>query len=80
MRHGTGTGNALSDSGWEEKKGGSVTERANYVTCPKGHKVYVIWSSELNCFGFTCDECRLSAQRVVSPYGVMEIKIAERAK
>jgi hypothetical protein len=33
------------------------TERANYITCPKGHKVYVIWSPRFKKFGFTCDEC-----------------------
>lgn len=34
-----------------------MSERANYITCPKGHKVFVIWSPIRRKFGFTCDEC-----------------------
>ena len=33
-----------------------MTEAANYITCPVGHKVFVIWSPELQRFGFTCDD------------------------
>jgi hypothetical protein len=33
------------------------SEKANYITCPKGHKAFVIWSPRFKKYGFTCDEC-----------------------
>lgn len=50
-------------------------EKCNYITCPNGHKVYVIWSPELQRFGFTCDTCEQHSLRAVSAHGVIEVKI-----
>ena len=57
-----------------------MSERANYVTCPKGHKVYVIWSALRKKFGFTCDECEEHSDVALSPMSghVIKIKIAHR--
>ena len=55
-----------------------MNEAANYVTCPKGHKVCVVWSPELQKFGFTCDECNQHSLRAVSVHGVIEIKIVDK--
>jgi len=52
-----------------------MKEKANYVTCPLGHKVFVIWSPELQRFGFTCDECEQHSLRVVSVHGTVEVQI-----
>ncbi len=52
-----------------------MTEQANYVTCPKGHKIFVIWSDELQRFGFTCDECETHSLRAVSMHGTIEVSI-----
>jgi hypothetical protein len=41
-------------------------ERANYITCPKGHKVFVIWSKERKKFGFTCEECDEHSEVAIS--------------
>lgn len=55
-------------------------EKANYVTCPKGHKVFVIWSPMLRRFGFTCEECNQHSLRAVSMHGAIEIKIVSEVK
>jgi hypothetical protein len=52
-----------------------LKEKANYITCPKGHKVFVIWSNELQRFGFTCDECNNHSLRAVSIHGTIEVTI-----
>lgn len=52
-----------------------MKEKCNYVTCPKGHKVFVIWSPELECFGFTCDECEQHSLRITSIHGTVEVTI-----
>ncbi len=53
----------------------SEPEKAIYITCPQGHKVYVIWSEIRECFAFTCDKCRQHSMRAVSPYGVVEVHL-----
>lgn len=58
----------------------SGIEACPYVTCPKGHKVFVIWSNELQKFGFTCDECEQHSLRAVSIYGVIEVTIIKPGK
>lgn len=55
-----------------------MSERAQYVECPKGHKIFVVWSDELQRFGFTCDECGQHAIRAASVHGVIEVKIVAR--
>ena len=59
-----------------------VSEQARYITCPKGHKVYVIWSPRFKKFGFTCDECGEHAVRALEPMGsyVVEVRIVRRLK
>ncbi len=54
-----------------------TTEKANYVTCPQGHKVYVIWSPMMRKFGFTCDECQQHSLHAVSEHGVIEIRVVK---
>lgn len=44
-------------------------EVCNYVTCPKGHKIYVIWSPEREIFAFTCDECEQHSEVALSIHG-----------
>lgn len=58
------------------------TESANYVTCPHGHKLYVIWSPRFQRFGFTCDECEQHSVRAISPMTghVVEVRIVSRLK
>jgi len=56
-----------------------MKEKANYITCPRGHKVYVIWSDQKQCFGFTCDECDQHSLRAVSMHGVIEITVVRGA-
>ena len=46
-----------------------MSEKANYVTCAKGHKVHVIWSSQRQAFGFTCDECGEHSEVAISVHG-----------
>lgn len=48
-------------------------EKANYITCPKGHKIFVIWSSQRQSFGFTCDECGEHSEIGISVYGPIRI-------
>ena len=56
-----------------------VTERANYITCPKGHKVFVIWSPRFKKFGFTCDECGEHSDVAVSENGyIISVKVLRR--
>lgn len=59
-----------------------MTEKANYITCPKGHKTYVIWSPRFKKFAFTCDECQEHSVRAWSPMTrhVVEIRIVRRLK
>lgn len=59
-----------------------VTEKARYITCPKGHKVWVIWSPRFNKFAFTCDECEEHSVRALSPVTghLVEIRIVRRLK
>lgn len=59
-----------------------VSEKANYITCPQGHKVYVIWSPRFKKFGFTCDECGEHAVRAWSSDTghLVEIRIVRRLK
>jgi hypothetical protein len=57
----------------------SDNEKANYVTCLKGHKIFVIWSPKRKCFGFTCDQCDKHSARAVSEHGVIEIKVVRPA-
>lgn len=52
-------------------------EVCNYVTCPKGHKVYVIWSPARQRFGFTCDECSQHSDRAISVQGLIEVRIVK---
>lgn len=52
-----------------------VSEKANYVTCSKGHKVYVIWSPMFKKYGFTCDECNTHSLQAVAPENNHIIKI-----
>jgi hypothetical protein len=52
-----------------------MNEKANYVTCPKGHKIFVVWSEQLRKFGFTCDECEEHSLRAVSMHGTIEIRL-----
>ncbi len=54
-----------------------MIEAANYITCPQGHKVYVIWSDKLQRFGFTCDVCEQHSIRAVSAHGTVEVKIVK---
>ena len=56
----------------------AMKEKANYITCPNGHKVFVIWSPELERFGFTCEECATHSLRAVSVHGVIEIEIVKQ--
>ena len=50
-----------------------MPEKANYVTCAKGHKVYVIWSSQKQTFGFTCEECGEHSTVALSIHGPIRI-------
>ena len=54
---------------------GKLSSKCNYVTCPRGHKVFIVWSKDRNCFAFTCDECNQHSLRAVSAHGVIEIKV-----
>ncbi len=56
-----------------------MSEKANYVTCPRGHKVFLIWSDLVQCFAFTCDECEQHSTRAVTVHGVIEITIVKKA-
>lgn len=48
-------------------------DAANYVTCAKGHKVFVIWSPSRQCFGFTCDQCDQHSLTAISLQGHIKI-------
>ena len=58
------------------------TEIANYITCPLGHRVFVIWSPRHKKFAFTCEECNEHAVRAWSPMSghVVEVRIVRRLK
>jgi hypothetical protein len=57
-------------------------ENANYITCPNGHKVFVIWSSQFKKFAFTCDECEEHSVRAISPMTghVVEVRVVSRMR
>lgn len=55
-------------------------EKANYVTCRKGHKVYVIWSPQRKMFAFTCDECNEHSERALSERGLISIHVDESTR
>jgi len=57
-----------------------TTGVCNYVTCPAGHKIFVVWSPEKNRFAFTCDECGTHSVRAVSLQGVIEVKIVKKVR
>lgn len=59
-----------------------MEEKANYITCPKGHKVYVIWSPFHKAFGFTCDECGEHSRTAFSPMTghVVRIKVEKKMR
>jgi hypothetical protein len=48
---------------------------ANYVTCPLGHKIFVVWVEALQIFAFTCDECQEHSEIAVSTKGTIAIRI-----
>lgn len=52
-----------------------ASEICQYVTCPKGHKVFVVWSDEKQCFAFTCDDCDQHSLRAVSMHGTIQVAI-----
>ena len=52
-----------------------MTEKANYITCPKGHLIFVIWSPEKQRFGFTCEICGEHSIRAVSLHGTIEVTV-----
>jgi hypothetical protein len=49
-------------------------DKANYVTCPEGHKIFVIWSDERQLFAFTCDECDTHSEVAASVHGPIRIQ------
>jgi len=57
-----------------------LREQAKYVTCPLGHKVFVIWSPQLQRFGFTCDECGQHSIKAVSVEGIVEVVIVNKGR
>lgn len=57
-----------------------ATEKANYVTCPIGHKVYVIWSDQKQRFAFTCDECEQHSENAVSAHGTVEVVVVRQPR
>jgi REP element-mobilizing transposase RayT len=50
---------------------------AQYVTCPKDHKVYVVWVPDKQRFGFTCDECEEISGTAISVAGQIRIQVIE---
>lgn len=52
-----------------------MEEKANYITCPKGHKIFVIWSDQRQTFGFTCDVCEQHSEVAVSAHGAVKIQL-----
>lgn len=59
-----------------------VREVANYVTCPKGHKLFVIWSPQFKKYAFTCDECREHSVHGWSPVTghIIDVRIVRKLK
>jgi len=57
-------------------------EKANYITCPKGHKVFVVWSPTHRKFAFTCDECEQHSDVALSlnTGHVVKLKIVRRLR
>ena len=60
-----------------DPKMSTIKEKIDYATCPKGHKIFVIWSDHFQCFAFTCGECNQYSMRAVSLHGVIEVKIVQ---
>lgn len=54
-----------------------MAEKAQYVTCPKGHKVFVVWSNQRQVFGFTCDDCDEHSEIAVSVHGAVKVVLAK---
>jgi len=50
-----------------------VKTKANYITCQRGHKVFVIWDPQLKVFGFTCDVCDVHMLQAMSIEGLVKI-------
>jgi hypothetical protein len=47
--------------------------KANYVTCTKGHKLYIVWVPDRQCYAFTCDECEIITPVAEAVNGVLEV-------
>jgi len=52
----------------------------NYITCEKGHKVFVIWSESRQCFGFTCDECDQHSETAISMHGLVRCVLVQQPR
>jgi len=44
-------------------------EDCNYVCCPLGHKLGVVWSASRQMFCFTCDTCEINLTVGLGPHG-----------
>jgi hypothetical protein len=44
----------------------------------KGHKVFVIWSDEKQCFGFTCEECNEHSEAALSVHGLVKCELVKK--
>jgi hypothetical protein len=49
--------------------------KANYVTCPEGHKAFIVWLESKQCFAFTCDECLETSRKAMTGHGIISIKM-----
>jgi hypothetical protein len=54
-----------------------MKEIANYVTCPFGHKLCVIWSPMKKIFAFTCDVCGHHFEYAATEQGRVKIIVFE---
>lgn len=56
-----------------------VTELVNgdYIMCPKGHKMFVVWVPAKNQFAFTCDECLEISPLAASVHGTVGFRIVQ---
>jgi predicted nucleic acid-binding Zn ribbon protein len=54
-----------------------MREQANYVTCPFGHKLCVIWSPMKQVFAFTCDTCECHFEYAATEQGRVKIIVFE---
>jgi hypothetical protein len=55
-------------------------ERAKYVTCARGHKVFVIWSDARQMFAFTCEQCNQHSDVALSEHGAVRITPVSRGR